>query len=63
MCYEADVKESTMKPGMQRDLLVTFWVLFDDIVNDGEVAPSATTPEAAPEPGESPPPDVNEHRD
>jgi hypothetical protein len=34
-----------MKPGMQRDLLVTFWLLFDEIRDDDP--PSAVLPDDA----------------
>ncbi|MBI3783745.1 MAG: hypothetical protein HY270_10100 [Deltaproteobacteria bacterium] len=33
-----------MKPGMQRDLLAAYWLLFDDFAMDDESTPSPPNP-------------------
>lgn len=50
---------AVMKPGMQRDILVTLWLLFDDLMDDPQ--PAAPPPSAIPEVSseESAPPPAN----
>ena len=54
-----------MKPGMQRDLLVTFWLLFDEIRDEDEQSAAGPGPAASGMPPEAPtgPPRSRDPRD